>query len=81
MFAREIKKSIEKINNTFRVLVVTGPRQVGKTTLLKKMMPKNMKMVSLDDESLRKEAQINPRLFLQTFGKPLFMRVFFVIYP
>ena len=73
MFAREIKKSIEKINNTFRVLVVTGPRQVGKTTLLKKMMPKNMKMVSLDDESLRKEAQINPRLFLQTFGKPLFI--------
>ena len=57
----------------FEVLVVTGPRQVGKTTILKEMMPDNMKMVSLDDESLRAEAKINPRLFLQTFGKPLFI--------
>ncbi len=54
-------------------MVVTGPRQVGKTTILKEMMPDNMKMVSLDDESLRAEAKINPRLFLQTFGKPLFI--------
>ena len=57
----------------FEVLVVTGPRQVGKTTILKEMMPDNMKMVSLDDESLRAEAKINPRLFLQTFEKPLFI--------
>ncbi len=54
-------------------MAVTGPRQVGKTTILKEMMPDNMKMVSLDDESLRAEAKINPRLFLQTFGKPLFI--------
>ncbi len=54
-------------------MVVTGPRQVRKTTILKEMMPDNMKMVSLDDESLRAEAKINPRLFLQTFGKPLFI--------
>ena len=73
MIKREIKESIKKINDTFRVLVVTGPRQVGKTTILKEMMPKNMKMISLDDESLRAEAKENPRLFLQTFGKPLFI--------
>ena len=54
-------------------MAVTGPRQVGKTTILKEMMPDNMKMVSLDDESLRAEAKINPRLFLQTFGNPLFI--------
>lgn len=73
MIKREIKDSIQKINDTFRVLVVTGPRQVGKTTILKEMMPKNMKLISLDDESLRAEAKENPRLFLQTFGKPLFI--------
>ena len=73
MIEREIKQSIKKINETFRILVVTGPRQVGKTTILKEMMPKNMKMVSLDDESLREEAKLNPKLFLQTFGKPLFI--------
>ena len=32
-----------------------------------------MKMVTLDDESLREEARTNPKLFLQTFGKPLFI--------
>ena len=73
MIEREIKKSIKNINETFRILVVTGPRQVGKTTILKEMMPKNMKMVTLDDESLREEAKTNPKLFLQTFGKPLFI--------
>ena len=73
MIEREIKDSIKKINDTFRILVVTGPRQVGKTTILKSMMPKNMTMVSLDDESLRNEAKTNPKLFLQTFKKPLFI--------
>ena len=45
MIEREIKNSIKRINDTFRVLVVTGPRQVGKTTILKKMMPENRKMI------------------------------------
>jgi len=52
MIEREIQNNIKKINDTFRVLVVTGPRQVGKSTILKKMMPENMKMTSLDDKSL-----------------------------
>lgn len=30
------------LNVTFKVILVTGPRQVGKTTLLKELMPKNM---------------------------------------
>ena len=53
MFEREIKNTILKINDTFRILVVTGPRQVGKTTLLRELLPKDMKMVSLDDETLK----------------------------
>ena len=73
MFEREIQKSIQEINSTFRILVVTGPRQVGKTTILKKLMPKNMKFVSLDDESLRIEAKENPKFFLESLGKPLFI--------
>jgi len=73
MYEREIKNTILNINKTFRVLVVTGPRQVGKTTILKSLMPKDMKMVSLDDESLRKEAKKNPKFFLESFGKPLFI--------
>lgn len=73
MYIREVKERIKKINNTFRVLVVTGPRQVGKTTVLDSLMPENMTKVSLDDETLRKEAQENPKIFLDSYPTPLFI--------
>ena len=73
MYDREVKERIKKINDTFRVLVVTGPRQVGKTTLLESIMPENMTKVSLDDETLRKEAQENPKIFLDSYPTPLFI--------
>ena len=73
MYEREVKERIKKINNTFRVLVVTGPRQVGKTTLLESVMPENMTKISLDDEILRKDAQENPKVFLDSYPTPLFI--------
>lgn len=73
MYSREVKERIKKINDAFRVLVVTGPRQVGKTTLLESLMPENMTKVSLDDETLRKEAQENPKIFLDSYSTPLFI--------
>ena len=73
MYDREIKERIKRINDSFRVLVVTGPRQVGKTTLLESMMPANMMRVSLDDEALRREAKENPKIFLETYRPPLFI--------
>ena len=73
MYNREAKERIQNISNTFRVLVVTGPRQVGKTTLLESMMPENMTKISLDDEVLKKEAQENPNIFLDSYPTPLFI--------
>lgn len=32
--ARTLEKSIQKVSDFFPVLLVTGPRQVGKTTIL-----------------------------------------------
>ncbi len=73
MYEREVKERVKKINDTFRVLVVTGPRQVGKTTLLESVMPENMTKISLDDETLRKEAKENPKIFLDSYSTPLFI--------
>ena len=73
MYTREIESRIKQISETFKVLVVTGPRQVGKTTLLESIMPANMTKVSLDDETLRDEAKNNPRFFLDTYKSPLFI--------
>ena len=71
MLKREAYEKIKQINNTFRVLMVTGPRQVGKTTLLTEHIPKNMQYVSLDDNVLREQAKNNPKLFLQEHPWPL----------
>ena len=50
---------------------MTGPRQVGKTTLLLSLKPKNMEYVSLDDEVLRNQANKDPKLFLEEHPYPL----------
>lgn len=73
MYKREIENIIKEVNETFRVLVLTGPRQVGKSTILDSLMPKNMKKISLDDKVLRKEAQENPKMFLETYQPPLYI--------
>lgn len=68
---REAYNKIKQINDTFRVLLVTGPRQVGKTTLLTEYMPSDMTYVTLDDIVLREQAKTNPKLFLQEHPWPL----------
>lgn len=73
MIKREIEETIKNINETFKVLLVTGPRQVGKTTVLKKMMEEDMEYISLDDEVLRKHANENPKGFLEEHPGRLFI--------
>ena len=47
-FERTIAPVIQKINATFPVLVVTGPRQIGKTTLLTHLAEKDRKIFCRD---------------------------------
>ncbi len=71
MIEREAKETIKNIADTFRVLLVTGPRQVGKTTLLKSIMPDDMNYVTLDDKVLRDNARKDPKMFLEEHRWPL----------
>ena len=71
MYSREAKEIIENISKTFKVLLVTGPRQVGKTTLLLSLKPDNMEYITLDDEVLREQAKSDPKLFLEEHPAPL----------
>ena len=73
MYKREAKEAIKKVSNSFKVLLVTGPRQVGKTTLLLSMKPDNMEYVTLDDEVLRNQAINDPKMFLEEHPAPLFI--------
>ena len=70
-YERTIESTIRSISKTFPVLLVTGPRQVGKTTLLKKIAEKNRKYVSLDNPTNRSLAKNDPELFLQRFLPPV----------
>ena len=61
---------IKKLSKQFKVVLVTGARQVGKSTLLKHC-DKNRNYVSLDDLSERELAINEPKLFLETHKTPL----------
>lgn len=72
-FQRTIEPIAEEIARTFRAMVVCGPRQVGKTWLLKKLVGRlgGYQFLSLDDEGLCEQAKNDPRLFLQLHPAPL----------
>lgn len=70
-FERTIEAAIKKIDETFPVLIVTGPRQVGKTTLLCHMAKADRKVVSLDNPTIRAFAKRDPEMFLQRYQPPV----------
>ncbi len=70
-YKRSIEKLIENISETFPVLLVTGPRQVGKTTLLEDLKEENRSYVTLDDLDERALAKTDPALFLQRHKPPV----------
>jgi len=70
-YDRTIENTLRNISETFPVLLLTGPRQVGKTTLLTKMAEGNRRIVSLDNPSVRALAKKEPGLFLQRYAPPV----------
>jgi len=71
MFTRTLSNTIRSISTHFPVLMVTGPRQVGKTTLLEMCSDGVRAYVTLDDLEMRRLAQRDPALFLQTWPAPV----------
>ena len=74
---RAAENTIAGISKMFPVLLVTGPRQVGKTTLLQKLAEaeneagEKRKYVTLDDPDARYLAKRDPALFLQRYSAPV----------
>ncbi|MHC1713660.1 MAG: ATP-binding protein [Solidesulfovibrio sp.] len=68
---RTLETYIAKANEQLPVLLVTGPRQVGKTTLLRHAGINNRTYVTLDDPMVAVLAKEDPALFLQRFPPPV----------
>lgn len=65
---RTLEKGLLASARQFPVIVLTGPRQTGKSTLLKHLFSK-YSYVTLDDPLTRKMAKEDPRFFLSTSDK------------
>ena len=69
---RNLENVILKVSEEYPVVLVTGPRQVGKTTMLQKLMEgTDREYVTLDDLNERELAKNDPELFLQLHKTPL----------
>ena len=67
---RTLSRTIQRVSDAFPVLFLTGPRQVGKTTLLEHCGGGERSYVTLDDLEQREIARNDPALFLQMHPAP-----------
>lgn len=70
-YQRTIATSVKKASELFKVVLITGPRQVGKTTLLRSLMEKDRAYVSLDDPFALALAKNDPEAFFQKYKLPI----------
>lgn len=68
---RTLEPVIQKAGNFFSVIFITGPRQVGKTTIFENCEKQKRRIVSLDSLENRERAQKDPRAFLERFPAPV----------
>jgi predicted AAA+ superfamily ATPase len=71
MFKRTISDTLINISSSWPVLLLTGPRQVGKSSVLNMIKEKKRKYVSLDDITVRELALKDPKAFIQKYEPPV----------
>ena len=71
MIKREIEKKFKESSNSRKIVLITGARQVGKSTFVKSIKEKNRTYITLNDLSLRELAQNDPKLFLMNYKGPI----------
>ena len=68
---RSLSKIIREATETFPVVLITGARQVGKTTIFERNKESDRTYITLDDPQVRALAKNDPALFLQIYKPPL----------
>jgi predicted AAA+ superfamily ATPase len=69
---RSLERKFLKMSHAFKVVMVTGARQVGKSTMLKHLAQDSGRTyVSMDDGDVRELANRDPKLFFQMYQPPV----------
>ena len=68
---RDLEEKIKSASKEYACILITGARQVGKSTVLRHLMDDNREEVLLDDIEERKLASKDPALFLQMHSLPI----------
>ena len=67
-FPRNIQDKLKDLAKSYSVLVISGPRQSGKSTLVKNIFPNHL-YINLEDIDERMMARQDPKAFLERFNK------------
>lgn len=68
---RDMEQLILSLSREYACILVSGPRQVGKTTMLEHIKPQGMSVVTLDDLSERQLARSDPETFFALHPLPV----------
>jgi predicted AAA+ superfamily ATPase len=69
MYPRSVQPLIEELLGEFRILYLTGPRQAGKTTLVRSVAKRlNMGYITLDDQATLASVESDPHGFIRSLG-------------
>ena len=68
---RDLESKIISLSEEYSAILITGPRQVGKTTVLRRLTQENRTYVTLDDLEERAMAQNDPALFFLLHDRPI----------
>jgi predicted AAA+ superfamily ATPase len=69
--SRILENHISRASDAFPALIVTGPRQVGQTTTLRRLAGAERKYVTLDDPLARDAAARDPAGFVERYSPPV----------
>jgi len=70
---RNIEQTVIESSKSFPAVAITGPRQSGKTTLLKHLFQKTHQFITFDDPLNRERALTDPQLFLENVASKVIL--------